>query len=80
VNTSPIDKWEGATELVPWGAESFGVWLFLVIAIVAFIAMLVRAVQHENACMVHIVEGARAAEKDGKVAAPEAAVAAAVAS
>jgi hypothetical protein len=80
MNTSPIDEWEGAAELIPWGAESFGVWLFLVIAVVAFVAMLVRAVQHENACMVHIVEDVKAAELDGRVAHPETAVAAAVAS
>ena len=42
--------------------------------------MLVRAVQHENACMVHIVEDARAAARDGKVVQPETAVAAAIAS
>jgi hypothetical protein len=79
MNTSPIDKWEGATSLVPWGAESFGVWLFLVLAIVAFLAMLVRAVQHENQAMVHIVDAAATAKLDGAASAPEAAVAAAVA-
>jgi hypothetical protein len=79
MNTSPIDQWEGASSLVPWGPESFGVWLFLVIAIVAFIAMLVRAVQHENEAMVHIVQASHAAERDGKVAEPESAVAAAAA-
>ncbi len=77
MNTSPIDEWEGAAGLIPWGAESFGVWLFLVIAIVAFVAMLVRAVQHENEAMVHVVEAARAAESNGEVLEPKAAVAAA---
>jgi hypothetical protein len=80
MNTAPFSNWDEAAELIPWGAESFGVWLFLVIAIAAFIGMLVRAVQHENACMVHIVTDAKAAEANRRVEVPEAAVAAAVAS
>jgi hypothetical protein len=76
MNTSPIDEWEGASSLIPWGAESFGMWLFLVIAIIAFLAMLVRAVQHENEAMVHVVEAAKTAESNGEVIEPRAAVAA----
>ena len=77
MNTSPIDTWEGAAELFPWGAGSFGMWLFLVLGVVAFLAVLVRAVQHENACMVHIVEDAADAERTGEAVEPKAAVAAA---
>ena len=77
MNTAPFSSWDDATSLVPWGPESFGVWLFLVIAIVAFIAMIVRAVQHENACMVHIVEDVHKGDANGQVAEPEAVVAAA---
>jgi hypothetical protein len=46
------------------------VWLFLVIAIVAFVAMLVRAVQHENESMVHVVVAAQKAEANGEVLDP----------
>jgi len=77
MNTSPIDEWEGASSLIPWGAESFGMWLFLVIAVVAFVAMLVRAVQHENEAMVHVVQAAQTAEGNGEVLEPKAAVVAA---
>jgi hypothetical protein len=37
--------------------------------------MLVRAVQHENSCMVHIVRDVHVAEADGKLPEPERAVA-----
>ena len=55
MNTAPFSSWDDATSLIPWGAESFGEWLFLALAVLAFIAVLVRAVQHENDCMVHVV-------------------------
>jgi hypothetical protein len=62
VNTAPFSSWDDASELIPWGAESFGVWLFLVVAVVAFVAMIARAVQHENACLVRVAEEAHGAE------------------
>jgi hypothetical protein len=75
MNTAPFSSWDDATSLIPWGAESFGEWLFLGLAVLAFLAMLVRAVQHENSCMVHIVTDVHVAEADGKVPEPERAVA-----
>ena len=75
MDTAPFSSWDDATSLIPWGAESFGEWLFLALAVLAFIAVLVRAVQHENDCMVHVVTDVRVAEADGKVAEPERAVA-----
>ena len=45
-------------------------WLFLGIAVLAFLAMMVRAVQHENEAMVHVVEAAQVAESDGEVLEP----------
>jgi hypothetical protein len=75
MNTAPFSSWDDATSLIPWGAESLGEWLFLGLAVLAFLAMLVRAVQHENSCMVHIVTDVRVAEADGKVPEPERAVA-----
>jgi hypothetical protein len=75
MNTAPFSSWDDATSLIPWGAESFGEWLFLGLAVLAFLAMLVRAVQHENSCMVHIVTDVHVAETDGKVPEPERAVA-----
>ena len=75
MNTAPFSSWDDATSLIPWGAESFGEWLFLALAVLAFIAVLVRAVQHENDCMVHVVTDVHVAEADGRVAEPERAVA-----
>jgi hypothetical protein len=72
MNNSSVSDWESASQLFPFGGDSFGVWLFLLIAIVAFLAVIIRAVQHENACMVEVVEDTKAAELDGKVAEPEA--------
>jgi len=75
MNTAPFSSWDDATSLIPWGAESFGEWLFLALAVLAFFAVLVRAVQHENDCMVHVVTDVQIAEADAKVAEPERAVA-----
>ena len=36
------------------------------LAVLAFLAMLVRAVQHENSCMVHVVTDVHVAEADGQ--------------
>jgi hypothetical protein len=77
MNTAPFSSWDDATSLVPWGPESFGIWLFLVVAVVMFLAMLVRAVQHENEAMIHVVEEVHVAEADGKVPEAEKVVAAA---
>ncbi len=73
MNNTSVTDWEGASQLFPFGADSFGVWLFLIIGIVAFLAAIVRAVQHENACMVHVVDETHEAEHNGKVPEPEAA-------
>ena len=72
MNNTSVSDWEGASQLFPFGADSFGVWLFLIIAIVAFVAVIVRAVQLENSCMVHVVDETHKAEVDGKVPEPEA--------
>ena len=75
MNTAPFSNWDDATDLVPWGADSFGVWLFLIVAVIAFFAVIIRAVQHENACMVHIVDETHAAEEVAEVPEREEAVA-----
>ena len=72
MNTAPFSSWDDATSLIPWGAESLGEWLFLGLVVLAF---LVRAVQHENSCMVHIVRDVHVAEADGKLPEPERTVA-----
>ena len=72
MNNSSVSDWEKASQLFPFGGDSFGVWLFLIVAIVAFLAVIVRAVQHENSCMVQVVEDSQAAQVNGKVAEPEA--------
>ncbi len=48
MNTSPIDKWEGAADYFTFGPNSFGTWLFLVLAVVLFCAVIVRSMMHET--------------------------------
>ncbi|MBX5442584.1 MAG: hypothetical protein IRZ32_13795 [Solirubrobacteraceae bacterium] len=48
MNTIPIDGWEGATQYFTFGADSFGVWLFLVLAVLLFLTVIVRAITHEG--------------------------------
>lgn len=46
--SSPIDTYEGAEVVYTFGAASFGTVLFVVVAIVAFLAFIARVVIHEN--------------------------------
>ncbi len=77
MNTSPFSNWDDAAELFPWGPDSFGVWLFVVIGVVLFVAIIVRSVQHENESMQPVVQAAEKAESDGKVLEPKSVVVAA---
>ncbi len=75
MNTAQFSNWDDATEIFPWGAGSFGTWFFLVVAILAFFAVIVRAVQHENACLAEVVQETHDAEEHGEVLEPAEAVA-----
>jgi heme exporter protein D len=48
MDTIPIDDWEGASQYFTFGADSFGVWLFLALAVIAFLTVIVRAITHEG--------------------------------
>lgn len=57
MNTAPIDDYEGAAEIFTFGAGSFGMWLFLALTAVAFVALIVRAIQHERRCYAELEAG-----------------------
>ncbi|MEA2180427.1 MAG: hypothetical protein QOG77_3724 [Solirubrobacteraceae bacterium] len=80
MNNSSVSDWEGASQLFPFGGDSFGVWLFLIIAIVAFLAVIDRADQHENSCMVQVLDDTQSAQDNGNVPELEAVVAGVAAS
>jgi hypothetical protein len=48
MNTSPVDSYDGAAEIFTFGANSAGVWIFLIVSVVLFLALLVRASRHES--------------------------------
>jgi hypothetical protein len=56
MNTSPIDTYEGAAEVFTFGANSFGVCLFIVCAVIAFVAVIVRTMMHETRSYAEIRE------------------------
>ena len=53
---SPIDSYEGAGVVFTFGGNSFGVWLFFVLAVLLFIGFFARMVQHENKAYKAIIE------------------------
>ncbi len=48
MNTAPIDSYDGAAEIFTFGANSAGVWIFLVIGVALFVGLLVRVSRHES--------------------------------
>jgi hypothetical protein len=48
MDTAPIDSYENASDIFTFGADSFGMWLFLILAAVLFVAMLIRMVTLER--------------------------------
>ncbi|WP_214407476.1 hypothetical protein [Pseudonocardia lacus] len=48
MSTSPIDSYDGAGVVFTFGANSVGVWIFLVLAVALFVGFVLRMVQHEN--------------------------------
>ncbi len=56
MNTSPIDSYDGADAYFTFGPDSVGMWIFLVLAVVAFVYVGVRAMQLENAGFDEVAE------------------------
>jgi hypothetical protein len=56
MNTSPIDTYDGADAYFTFGPDSVGMWIFLVLAVAAFVFVGVRAMQLENAGFDDVVE------------------------
>jgi hypothetical protein len=48
MNTSPIDSYDGAEAYFTFGPDSVGMWIFLVLAVVSFLYVGVRAMQLES--------------------------------
>jgi hypothetical protein len=48
MNTNSIDTYEGAGPVFGFGAESLGVWIFLILAALLFITFVVRMMLHEK--------------------------------
>lgn len=46
--SSPIDKYEGADVVYTFGANSFGTWLFFILAVLGFLFFIARVIGHEN--------------------------------
>lgn len=48
MNTAPIDSYDGAADIFTFGGGSFGMWLLLALAVVLFLALIVRMAVHES--------------------------------
>jgi hypothetical protein len=48
MDTAPIDSYDGAADIFTFGGGSFGMWLFLILAILLFIGLIVRMAVHET--------------------------------
>jgi hypothetical protein len=53
---SPIDSYEGASVVFTFGGNSFGVWLFFILALLLFMGFFMRMIQHENNAYRAIIE------------------------
>ena len=49
MNTSPIDTYDGADAYFSFGPDSFGLWVFLILAFALFLYVGMRAMQYESA-------------------------------
>ncbi|NVN48444.1 hypothetical protein [Mycolicibacterium hippocampi] len=45
---SPIDSYDVPGVVFTFGGNSFGTWLFFILAVVLFVGFFVRMIQHEN--------------------------------
>jgi hypothetical protein len=56
VNTSPIDSYDGAEAYFTFGPDSAGMWIFLILAMLAFLYVGVRAMRFENKHFAEVAE------------------------
>jgi hypothetical protein len=56
MNTSPIDSYDGAEAYFTFGGGSVGMWIFLVLAMAAFLYVGVRAMQLESHHFTEVAE------------------------
>jgi hypothetical protein len=48
MDTAPVDSYENAAEIFTFGADSVGMWIFLVLAVLLFAGLIVRMAAHER--------------------------------
>jgi hypothetical protein len=48
MDTAPIDSYENAADIFTFGADSFGMWFFLILSMLIFLAVIVRMVRSES--------------------------------
>ncbi|MCZ0729939.1 hypothetical protein [Mycolicibacterium iranicum] len=53
---SPIDSYDDAGVVFTFGGFSTGVWLVVILAVLAFIGFFVRMIQHENHAYKSIID------------------------
>jgi hypothetical protein len=53
---SPIDSYDDASVVFTFGGDSFGVWLFFILAMVLFVGFFYRMIQHENRAYKAVIE------------------------
>lgn len=53
---SPIDSYDDAGVVFTFGGNSFGVWFFVILAVLLFIGFFVKMVQHENKAYQAIID------------------------
>jgi uncharacterized membrane protein len=56
MDTAPIDSYDGAADIFTFGGGSFGMWLFLILAMLLFIGLIVRMAVHETHSFARIGE------------------------
>lgn len=48
MNPSTFDTWEGAEVIFTFGADSAGMWLFLLASIAVGVGVIAKMIMHEN--------------------------------
>lgn len=66
MDTAPIDSYENAADIFTFGADSFGMWFFVILAMLLFAGTIIRMVQSEAHSFTEMESDA-----DEEAAAPE---------
>ena len=53
---SPIDSYDVPGVVFTFGGNSFGTWLFFILAVALFVGFFVRMIQHENHAYTAIID------------------------